>query len=89
MSESLNAKSKKELKRRKKQLEAIKKLRQFCLKNLRNKRNYITKSSHQNLLYINAKFEEEEDKKTIRVTAAKKLKIAIKLKIIIVLLTPN
>ena len=80
LSESLNAKSKKELKRRKKQLEAIKKLRQFCLKNLRNKRNYITKSSHQNLLYINAKFEEEEDEKNNTSYSSKKIKNSNKTK---------
>ena len=74
LSVSLNAKSKKELKRRKKQLEAIKKLRQFCFQNLRNKRNCITKSSHQNLLYINAKFEEEEDEKNNTSHSSKKIK---------------
>ena len=80
LSESLNAKSKKELKRRKNQLEAIKKLRQFCFQNLRNKRNCITKSSHQNLLYINAKFEEEEDEKNNTSYGSKKIKNSNKTK---------
>lgn len=58
---SLNNNNKKELKRRKNQLEAIRKLRQFCFQYLRNKRRCITKSSHQNLLYI-TKFDEEDEK---------------------------
>ena len=62
LSTSYNYKNKKELKRRKNQLEAIRKLRQFCFQKLRNKRRCITKSSHQNLLYINNKFEEEDEK---------------------------
>ena len=62
LSASLNRKNKKEIKRRKKQLEAIKKLRQFCFEKLRNKRRCITKSSHQNLLYINSKFDDENEK---------------------------
>ena len=61
-SASLNNKNKKELKRRKNQLEAIRQLRLFCFKNLRNKRRCITKSSHQNLIYINKKFEDEDEK---------------------------
>ena len=60
ISVSLNHKNKAELKRRKNQIEAIKKLRQFCYQKLRIKRRYITKSSHRNLLYISTKFEEEE-----------------------------
>ena len=51
----INKKNKKELKRRKNQLEAIKKLRQFCFQKLRNKRTCKTKSSQRNLLYINTK----------------------------------
>ena len=62
LSASLNHKNKKEIKRRRKQLEAIKKLRQFCFENLRNKKRCITKSSHQNLLYINNKFDDENEK---------------------------
>jgi hypothetical protein len=62
LSASLNNKNKKELKRRKKQLEAIRQLRQFCFQKLRNKRRCITKSSHHNLLYINNKFDEEDEK---------------------------
>ena len=62
LSESLNKKNKKELKRRKNQLEAIRKLRQFCFQKLRNKRRCITKSSHQNIIYINNKFEDEDEK---------------------------
>ena len=63
LSESINTKNKKELRRRKNQLEAIRNLRQFCFQKLRNKRRCITKSSHQNLIYINTKFEEEEEEK--------------------------
>ena len=63
LSTSYNYKNKKELKRRKNQLEAIRKLRHFCFQKLRNKRRCITKSSHQNLLYINSKLGEEEDEK--------------------------
>ena len=62
LSASLNHKNKKEIKRRRKQLEAIKKLRQFCFEKLRNKKRCITKSSHQNLLYINNKFDDENEK---------------------------
>ena len=62
LSASLNHKNKKEIKRRRKQLEAIKKLRQFCFEKLRNKKRCITKSSHQNLLYINNKFNDENEK---------------------------
>jgi len=62
LSASLNNRNKKELKRRKMQLEAIKKLRQFCFTNLRNKRRCITKSSHPNLIYINKKFDDEDEK---------------------------
>ena len=61
-SSTLNDKNKKELKRRKNQLEAIRKLRQFCFQKLRNKRTCKTKSSQRNLLYINPKFEEEDEK---------------------------
>ena len=61
LSESINTKNKKELRRRKKQLEAIRNLRQFCFQKLRNKRRCTAKSSHQNLIYINTKFEEEEE----------------------------
>ena len=63
LSESINTKNKKELRRRKNQLEAIRNLRQFCFQKLRNKRRCIAKSSHQNLIYINTKFEEEEEEK--------------------------
>ena len=59
-SPSLNHKNKNELKRRKNQFEAIRKLRQYVFQKLRNKRRCITKSSHRNLLYINNKLEEEE-----------------------------
>jgi hypothetical protein len=62
LSTSLNNIKKEEIKRRKKQLEAIKKLRQYCFTNLRNKRKCMPKSSHPNLIYINKKFDEEEEK---------------------------
>ena len=61
LSASLNNRNKKELKRRKMQLEAIKKLRQFCFTNLRNKRRCVTKSSHPNLIYINKKIDDEDE----------------------------
>ena len=62
LSTSLNNRNKKEIKRRKMQLEAIKKLRQFCFTNLRNKRRCMAKSSHPNLIYINKKLDEEDEK---------------------------
>ena len=69
----INKKNKNELKRRKNQLEAIKKLRQFCFQKLRNKRTCKTKSSQRNLLYINTKFEEEDEKNNTSYSS-KKLK---------------
>ena len=62
LSTSLNNIKKEEIKRRKKQLEAIKKLRQYCFTNLRNKRKCMPKKSHPNLIYINKNFDEEEEK---------------------------
>ena len=62
LSTSLNNRNKKEIKRRKMQLEAIKKLRQFCFTNLRNKRRCMAKSSHPNLIYVNKKLDEEDEK---------------------------
>ena len=72
LSESLNTSNKTELKRRKNQLEAIRQLRLFCFQKLRNKRRCITKSSHQNLLYINNKFQEEEEEKNNTSYSSKK-----------------
>ena len=62
LTNSINNKNKKEMKRRKKQIEAIRNLRQFCFQKLRNKRRCITKSSHQNLIYLNTKLDEEDEK---------------------------
>ena len=62
LTNSINNKNKKEMKRRKKQIEAIRNLRQFCFQKLRNKRRCITKSSHQNLIYLNNKLDEEDEK---------------------------
>ena len=58
----INNKNKKEMRLRKKQIEAIRNLRQFCFQKLRNKRRCITKSSHQNLIYLNNKLDEEDEK---------------------------
>jgi len=79
-SPSLNNKNKKELKRRKNQLEAIRKLRQFCFQKLKNKRRCITKSSHQNLLYINNKFDEEDEKNNTSYSSKNNIKINNKIK---------
>ncbi len=64
LSASINNKNKKELQRRKAQYQAIRKLRQFCFQKLKNKkdRRYITKSSHRNILYLNNKFNDEDEK---------------------------
>ena len=62
LTNSINNKNKKEMRRRKKQIEAIRNLRQFCFQKLRNKRRCITKSSHQNLIYLNNKLDEEDEK---------------------------
>ena len=62
LTNSINNKNKKEIKRRKKQIEAIRNLRQFCFQKLRNKRRCITKSSHQNLICLNKKLDEEDEK---------------------------
>ena len=75
LSASLNKKNKKEIKRRRKQLEAIKKLRQFCYEKLRNKRRCVTKSSHQNLLYINKKFDDENEKNNSNYSSKNNIKI--------------
>ena len=62
LTNSMNNKNKKEMRRRRKQIEAIRNLRQFCFQKLRNKRRCITKSSHQNLIYLNNKLDEEDEK---------------------------
>ena len=62
LTNSMSNKNKKEMRRRKKQIEAIRSLRQFCFQKLRNKRRCITKSSHQNLIYLNTKLDEEDEK---------------------------
>ena len=62
LTNSMNNKNKKEMRRRKKQIEAIRNLRQFCFQKLRNKRRCITKSSHQNLLYLKSQLDEEDEK---------------------------
>ena len=77
ITESLNNNNKKELKRRKKQLESIRKLRQFCFQKLKNKRRCITKSSHQNLLYINNKLDDEDEKNNSNNTIKKNNNIKI------------
>ena len=81
-SPSLNNKNKnkKELKRRKNQLEAIRKLRQFCFKKLKNKRRCITKSSHQNIIYINNKFDEEDEKNNTSYSSKNNININNKIK---------
>ena len=79
-SPSLNNKNKKELKRRKNQLEAIRKLRQFCFQKLKNKRRCITKSSHQNIIYINNKFDEEDEKNNTSYSSKNNININNKIK---------
>jgi len=62
LTNSINNKNKKEMRRRKKQIEAIRNLRQFCFQKLRNKRRCVTKSSHQNLIYVKNQLDEEDEK---------------------------
>ena len=79
-SASVNKKNKKELKRRKIQFEAIRKLRNFCFQKLRNKKNkrFITKSSHSNILYINKKLNDEDEKNNSNLSLKNDLKNNIK-----------
>jgi hypothetical protein len=62
-SASVNKRNKKELKRRKIQFEAIRKLRHFCFQKLKNKR-FIAKSSHRNVgvLCIKKNLNDEDEK---------------------------
>lgn len=80
LSASINNKNKKELQRRKVQYQAIRKLRQFCFQKLKNKKDkrYITKSSHRNILYINNKFNDEDEKNNSNSSTKNNIKIGNK-----------
>ena len=80
LSTTLSNKDKKEIKRRKMQLEAIKYLRHFCFTNLRNKRGPLAKSSHPNLLVVNKKLDEEEEKNNSESSSNEKYKNSKKIK---------